>query len=42
MLSNKIELVYENTSTILANNLTKLINYNKFQEFKDKIGLIRI
>lgn len=42
LLSNKIELVYENTSTILADNLTKPINYPKFQDFKFRIGLERI
>jgi hypothetical protein len=40
LLSKKIDLVYENTSTILADNLTKSTSYNKFQDYKYRIGLI--
>ena len=40
LLSNNIELVYENTSTILADNLTKSTSIAKFQDYKNRIGLI--
>jgi hypothetical protein len=42
LLSSNIDLVYENTSTILADNLTKATSNPKFQDFKSRIGLIRI
>jgi len=42
LLSNKIDLVYKNTSTILADNLTKSTSYNKFQDYKYRISLISI
>jgi hypothetical protein len=42
LLNNKIDLVYENTSTILADNLTKSTSYNKFQDYKYRISLISI
>lgn len=39
LLENNIELVYENTSTILADNLTKSTSYPKFKDFIYKLGL---
>jgi len=42
LLNNNIELVYENTSTILADNLTKPTSYPKFQDFINRIGLVNI
>ena len=42
LLENKIDLVYENTSTILADNLTKLTSLPKFIDYKSRIGLINI
>jgi hypothetical protein len=39
LLAKKINLVYENTSTILADNLTKPTNYPKFSNYKTRIGL---
>lgn len=42
LISNNIDLVYENTSTILSDNLTKPTSYIKFKDFITRIGLIRI
>jgi hypothetical protein len=40
LLSNNIELVYENTSTILADNLTKATSIPKFKDFISRINLV--
>ena len=37
LLSNRIQLVYENTSTILADNLTKATPLPKFCDFISRI-----
>ena len=42
LLSNNIDLVYENTSTILADNLTKATSNPKFKEFTSKINLVEL
>jgi hypothetical protein len=42
LLSNNIDLVYENTSTILADNLTKATSIPKFKDFISRISLIRL
>jgi hypothetical protein len=42
MLSNNIDLVYENTSTTLADNLTKATSITKFKEFTSKINLVEL
>jgi hypothetical protein len=42
LLENNIDLVYKNTSTILADNLTKATSLPKFQDFKERISLIKI
>jgi hypothetical protein len=41
LLSNKIDLVYENTSTILADNLTKATSVPKFKDYISCINLVR-
>ena len=41
LLSNKINLVYENTSTILADNLTKATSIPKFKDFISRINLVK-
>ncbi len=40
LLLKNINLVYENTSTILADNLTKSTNPLKFQDFITRINLV--
>jgi hypothetical protein len=42
LLSNNIDLVYESTSTILADNLTKATSVPKFEDFISAISLIRL
>jgi hypothetical protein len=42
LLENKIELVYENTSTILADNLTKATSIPKFKDFTSRISLVNL
>jgi hypothetical protein len=42
LLSKNIDLVYENTSTILADNLTKATSFPKFNSFKSRISLIKL
>ena len=42
LLSNRIQLVYENTSTILADNLTKATPPPKFCDFISRIQLIEL
>ena len=42
LLNNKINLVYKNTSTILADNLTKPTSYSKFKDFINKISLVKL
>ena len=42
LLKNSINLVYENTSTILADNLTKPTSISKLQDFTSKINLVDI
>ena len=42
LYNNNIDLLYENTSTILADNLTKPTNSNKFEDYKNRIGLVKI
>ena len=42
LLDNKINLVYENTSTILADNLTKPTSYPKFKDFINRISLVKL
>jgi hypothetical protein len=42
LLENNIDLVYENTSTILADNLTKATSLPKFQDFKSRINLYNV
>ena len=42
LLSKSIDLVYENTSTILADNLTKATSIPKFKEFTSEINLIEL
>jgi alpha-amylase/alpha-mannosidase (GH57 family) len=42
LLSNNIELVYENTSTILADNLTKATSIPKFRDFTSRISLVKL
>ena len=40
LLNNSINLVYENTSTILADNLTKPTSISKLQDFTRKVNLV--
>ena len=40
LLNNNIDLVYENTSTILADNLTKATSNTKFQDFTSRLNLV--
>jgi hypothetical protein len=40
LLENKIDLIYESTSTLLADNLTKPTSYPKFKQFIKEIGLV--
>jgi hypothetical protein len=42
LLNNKINLVYENTSTILADNLTKATSNPKFKDFTSRINLVEL
>ena len=42
LLDNKINLVYKNTSTILADNLTKPTSYPKFKDFINRISLVKL
>jgi hypothetical protein len=42
LLSGNIDLVYESTSTILADNLTKSTAVPKFIDFKSRISLVQI
>ena len=42
LLSNNIDLVYENTSTILADNLTKTTSNIKLQDFTSRINLVEL
>ncbi|RYE04910.1 MAG: Ty1/Copia family ribonuclease HI [Rickettsiaceae bacterium] len=42
LLSNNIDLVYENTSTILADNLTKATSIVKFKDFTSRINLVEL
>ena len=42
LLSNNIDLVYENTSTILADNLTKATSIPKFKNFTSRISLVNL
>lgn len=41
LLSNNTSLVYENTSTILADNLTKVTSIPKFKDFISRINLVK-
>lgn len=40
LLSNNIDLVYENTSTILADNLTKPTSIVKIKDFTSRVNLV--
>ena len=40
LLEENIDLVYENTSTILADNLTKATSSLKFKDFISRINLV--
>ena len=40
LLKENIDLVYENTSTILADNLTKATSSPKFKDFISRINLV--
>ena len=40
LLNNSIDLVYENTNTILADNLTKSTSISKLQDFTRKVNLV--
>jgi len=42
LLSNNIDLVYENTSTILADNLTKPTSNSKFKDFTSRLNLVNL
>jgi hypothetical protein len=42
LLKNNIDLVYENTSTILADNLTKATSISKFKDLITRLNLIRL
>jgi hypothetical protein len=42
LLNNNIDLVYENTSTILADNLTKPTSIAKFQNFTSRVKLVQL
>jgi hypothetical protein len=42
LLKNNIDLVYENTSTILADNLTKATSIPKFKDLITRLNLIRL
>ena len=42
LLSNKIDLVYKNTSTILADNLTKATSASKIEDFTSRINLVEL
>ena len=42
LLSNNIDLVYKNTSTILADNLTKATSNIKLQDFTSRINLVEL
>lgn len=42
LLKNNIDLVYENTSTILADNLTKATSIPKFKDLITRINLITL
>jgi len=42
LLKNNIHLVHENTSTILADNLTKATSIPKFRDLVTRINLIRL
>jgi hypothetical protein len=42
LLSNKIDLVYENTSTILADNLTKPTSASKIEDFTSRVSLVEL
>ena len=42
LLSNNIDLVYENTSTILADNLNKATSNIRLQDFTSRINLVEL
>jgi hypothetical protein len=42
LLSNNIDLAYENTSTILADNLTKATSTSKIKDFTSRINLVEL
>jgi hypothetical protein len=42
LLKNNIDLVYENTSTILADNLTKATSVLKFKDLVTRLNLINL
>ena len=42
LLYNNIDLVYENTSTILVDNLTKATSIPKFKDYKSRINLVKL
>ena len=42
LIKNNIDLVYENTKTILSDNLTKPTSLPKFKEFVTSIGLVKL
>jgi mevalonate pyrophosphate decarboxylase len=42
LLSNNIDLVYENTCTILANDLTKATSIPKFKDFTSGINVVEL